>query len=162
MRQNLSVILTAIAVAFSASATLAADTPTALIYRDKPVNGYLGGHADFPKEFVGQYLCENGSPAPDARSSCIKLDADGNGTWENDVAPGARKPAARIKWYVVADQQGTVTKVSSAEADTYFVILEFAEQYYASAPGDKIAFPARIIRGAPSRVVIDSKYRNLN
>ncbi|KPF62456.1 hypothetical protein [Porphyrobacter sp. AAP60] len=143
--------LVAIAAAMVAAPTLAGPL-TPLTYRDKPVNGYLGGHEDFPAVFVGQNLCENGSPAPDARSGCVKLEADGSGTWENDVAPGRRPAPENITWYVIADQQGTVTKVSSSDADTYFVLFEFAG-------GEKRAFPARIVKDTPARAVIDSKYR---
>ena len=141
---------------------LAADKPTALTFRDKPVNGYLGGHADFPAAFVGAPLCEGGKAASDARSGCIQLNANGTGTWENDVGPGNRLPPAPIKWYVIADQAGTVTRVSDADSDTFFVILEFTAPYYSRAAGDMIAFPARHIKTGSARVVIDSKYRNLN
>ncbi|WP_428630583.1 hypothetical protein [Sphingopyxis sp.] len=150
------------ALALTAAPVGAAEKPTALIYRDKPVNGYLGGSSAFPAAFVGAPLCEGGKSASDASSGCVSLNNDGTGTWENDVGPGARQPPAPIKWYVIADQGGTVTRVSDADADTYFVIFEFTAPYYSRAVGDMIAFPARHIKSAPARVVIDSKYRNLN
>ncbi len=151
-----------VALALAAVPAGAAEKPTALTFRDKPVNGYLGGNSEFPAVFLGAPLCENGKSASDATSGCITLKSDGSGTWENDVGPGVRQPPAPIKWYVVADQAGTVTRVSDADADTYFVILEFTGPYYSKAAGDMIAFPARHIKSAPARVVIDSKYRNLN
>jgi len=144
--------LVAIAAAMAAAPAMAGDPLTPLTHRGKPVNGYYGGHEDFPAVFVGQYLCENGSPGPDARSGCLKLEANGTGTWENDVAPGPRPRPESIEWYVIADQQGTVTKVSSADADTYFVLFKFAS-------GEQLAFPARIVKDTPARAVIDSKYR---
>jgi len=150
------------AIVLAAAPAIAAEKPTALTFRDKPVNGYLGGHSSFPAAFVGAPLCEGGKAASDATSGCVSLNSDGTGTWENDVGPGARQPPAPIKWYVVADQAGTVTRVSDADADTFFVILEFTAPYYSRAVGDMIAFPARHIKSAPARVVIDSKYRNLN
>ncbi|MCF8505119.1 MAG: hypothetical protein K9G59_09415 [Caulobacter sp.] len=146
----------------TASAVWAATTPTALTYQGNPVNGYLGGNADFPSQFVGAPLCEGGKSGPDQSSGCVVLRADGTGTWENDVAFGRRLPPAPIKWYVVADKAGTVTRVSADGRDTYFVIFEFTQAYYSMAPGDMIAFPANLIKGSPGRVVIDSKYRNVN
>jgi hypothetical protein len=148
-------------LALSGTSAATAGELTALTYRDKPVNGYLGGHADFPAAFVDAHLCESGKSAPDSRSGCVMLRADGSGTWENDVGPGVRQPAAPIKWYLVADQQGTVTRVSDADSDTFFVILEFTAPYYSRAAGDMLSFPARYIKTGQARVVIDSKYRNL-
>lgn len=156
-----TMMIVAASLMIGTGSAAAADTPTALIYKDKPVNGYLGGNADFPSAFVGAPLCESGKSGPDASSGCIILQANGEGSWENDVGPGQRQPPAPIKWYVVADQAGTVTRVSDDNADTYFVILEFTQPYYSRAAGDKIAFPARYIKAAPARVVIDSKYRHL-
>ncbi|HYD13817.1 MAG TPA: hypothetical protein VEC11_13290 [Allosphingosinicella sp.] len=61
----------------------------------------------------------------------------------------------------MADQAGTVTRTSTAERDTYFIILRFEQQYYGRAPGDLIAFPANLMKTGARRVVIDSKWRSL-
>lgn len=154
------------AAASPASQSPAAPSPAApstvtLDYKGKPVNAYRGYHPDFPAAFVGAPLCENGQAMSDARSSCIQLNRDGTGTWENDRGPGRVEPAAPIEWFIVADQKGTVTKVGTAERDSYFVILRFTQSYYSAPAGTMRAFPANIVRGAPTRAVIDSKYRNL-
>lgn len=154
-------LLTIVTIGLFAATPLAAQdkTPTKLTYREKEVNGYLGGNADFPAAFVGQPLCEGGRPTSDAKTSCIQLNADGTGTWENDRGPGRVEPAAKINWYVVADQQGTVTKVGTPERDTYFLILDFTTEYYGAPVGTKRSYPANVIKETPGRVVIDSKYR---
>jgi hypothetical protein len=145
----------------SSSPASAADSPTALQFRGKPVSGYLGGHKDFPSAFVGKHLCEQGATGPSSRNSCVLINADGTGEWENDRGPGVAKPAVPIKWYVIADQAGTLTRVTDANSDTWFVILEFTEPYYSFPAGHMLAFPARHIKTSARRVVIDSKYRNL-
>ena len=157
-------LMTAAIVGAVAIATTSASAQTppliALEYNGKPVNGYRGHHSDFPAAFVGTPLCENGRSASDAKSSCILLNPDGTGTWENDRGPGRIEPAAPIEWYVVADQKGTVTKVGTTDRDTYFVILKFTQSYYGAPAGTLRAFPANIVRGTSPRAVIDSKYRN--
>ena len=148
------------AAALAGTAVAQSTTTTPLTYQDRPVNGYLGGNADFPAEFLGT-LCEGGRAAPGPNASCVVLNRDGTGIWENDVGIGQRRPPVPIKWYVVADQQGTVTRASTEERDTYFVILEFTQPYYSFAAGHMLAFPANRLKGSPGRVVIGSKYRDL-
>lgn len=150
-----------VAAAIWAGPALAQTQPVTLTYRGNPVSAYPGGTTGFPSEFVGAPLCEGGVASSDARHGCIQLNADGTGTWENDVGPGQRLPAAPIRWFVVADQAGTMTRASTEERDTYFVILRFEQQYYGRAPGDLIAFPANVIKTGERRVVIDSKWRRL-
>ena len=150
-----------IAITILAGPALGQTRTVTLTYRGNPVNAYPGGNSDFPREFVGAPLCEGGVAGSDARHGCVQLNADGTGTWENDVGPGQRLPPARISWFVVADQTGTVTRATTAERDTYFVILRFEEQYYGRSQGDLVAYPANSIRTGERRVVIDSKWRGL-
>lgn len=150
--------LGAAAVLMTASGATAAQEMTSLMYRGSAVNGYLGGGGHFPAAFTGRPLCEGGRSAPDANTSCLQLNPNGTGTWENDAGPGRREPATPIRWYIVADQQGTVTRVSEEGVDTYFIIFEFTRPYYSQNAGDLMAFPARLFTDG-SRVVIDSKYR---
>jgi len=160
MTRFLAAAIGAIALGVGGGAA-AQEGPVTLTYNGSPVNAYLGGGGHFPAEFVGRPLCESGRSAPDANTSCLQLNTDGTGTWENDAGPGRRQPPTPIRWYIVADQQGTVTRVSDAESDTYFIIFQFTQPYYARNRGDLMAFPARLIRSSPRRVVIDSKYRSL-
>lgn len=146
--------------AMAGAAMAQSSTTTPLTYQGKPVNGYLGGNADFPAEFLGT-LCEGGRSAPGPSASCVVLNRDGTGTWENDVGIGQRRPPTPIKWYVVADQQGTVTRASDEERDTYFLIFEYTASYYSRNPGDLMAMPAVRVKGSPGRVVIGGKYRDL-
>jgi hypothetical protein len=143
------------------TAAIAQSAPTPLTYRGNPVNGYLGGTPDFPAAFKGTPLCESGAASSDSRNACVLLNDGGTGTWENDRAPGRQSPAGDIKWYLVADQKGTVTRVGDEQSDTWFLIFEFTSPHSAFKVGDMIAFPARRIKGSPGRVVIDSKYRNM-
>jgi len=150
----------ALAAALGVMAFAQTTTTTSLIYNGSPVNGYLGGNASFPSEFIGT-LCEGGRSAPDSNNSCVTLNRGGTGTWENDAGPGRRLPPTPIKWYVVADQQGTVTRESSAERDTYYIIFEFAQPYYSFGPGDLYATSASLLKGSTRRVIVHSKYRDL-
>lgn len=145
----------------SPSLATAAPPLKELIYDGKPVNGYAGAHPDFPAEFVDHLTCEGGVPAADDRHNCLILNSDGTGEWQNDAAPMMKSdPPTPIKWYVVADKAGTVTRVSDNERDIYFVIIEFTQPYYRRVPGDLYAFQAIFFKDH-SRVALHSKYRNL-
>lgn len=159
-----------LALAFATMLILASETsaqpaltvqpaPTALTYNGKPIMAYLGGAPAFPAAFVGMPLCEGGRSGPDARTSCVLLNADGTGTWENDAGPGQRLPPTPIRWYVLASSDGVVTRSSTDERDTFYVIFEFTQPYYNRKPGDLMAFPANLVKGGPGRVVIDNKFR---
>jgi len=145
-------------VLLSLALAVASSQLSDLIYQGKPVQGYLGGTADFPREFTEAPACEGGVSQPDDRNGCVWLKPDGTGTWENDVGLGVRQSATPIQWYLIADKAGTVTKAVGDGVETYFVLIKFTQPYYGQNPGDTYAFPVRKFVDE-RRIVIDSKWR---
>ncbi|MEX1250178.1 MAG: hypothetical protein WEA77_03175 [Hyphomonas sp.] len=130
-----------------------------LDYRGAVVKGHLGATEDFPSEFTDKLICEGGVSERSSKNSCLQINRDGSGTWENDAWGGSRQPPARIMWYLVTDQEGTPLRSSPEDRDIWQIIFEFQENYYSDTPGSLYAVPASYISSA-RRVVIHSKYRD--
>jgi len=157
MRRCAAIVLAVASLSFFASPVSAAGEFQDLVHRDKPVKGHVGAPEGWPSAFTSGPLCEGGSTS--ANKSCVVLNADGTGMWENDVAPGRRQAPARVTWWLVADQQGTITRVDGENRQTWFILFRLEEQHYYDAPGAMFSFPANLITDGTSRVVVDSKYR---
>lgn len=130
-----------------------------LDYRGAIVKGHLGATEDFPSEFTDKFICEGGVMGPSASNSCLQINRDGSGTWENDAWGGKRQPPAEILWYLVTDQEGTPLRSSPEDRDIWQIIFEFQGDYYSETQGSLYAAPASYIHSA-RRVVIHSKYRD--
>lgn len=130
-------------------------------HKEQKAQGYRGQTAEFPEGFLG-LLCEGGKTADDARTGCVQLNADGTGTWENDYGPGRQEPAAKITWWVLADQKGTVTRVDSdGGRQTWVLIVRYDTKYYSNEIGSTMVLrPSRFPVNGGTRYIIDSKYRD--
>lgn len=122
--------------------------------------GYHGATPQFPEGFLG-LLCEGGKTADDAKTGCVELNPDGSGTWENDYGPGRQEPKATIEWRVLADKEGTVTRVDQGERQTFTLIVTFKTKYYSQQIGSTMLLRAsRFPINGMTRYLIDSKYRD--
>ncbi len=164
MRRNYSrAALAALAVMLLAAASPQQPDPErkTVTIGNQQVNIVKGNARDLPAAFLDKNLCEGGVQARDARNACLRLNSDGSGEWENDAGPGQKRPPARVTWWLLADSAWTITRIESAERESYIVIFEFIDGHWSYQPGDFIRERATLIKGARPRVVVHSKYRDL-
>jgi hypothetical protein len=131
-------------------------------YNGQQVQGYRGAPEGFPDGFLG-LLCEAGAATRDDRNGCIQLNRDGTGQWEHDRSPGHRAPPpAPVTWWVLADQEGTVTRIDQEGGRrTWILIFRFEGQYYSQRPGDMMRHPASEfpVRNM-TRYIVHTKFRD--
>ncbi len=133
-------------------------------YKGSPAFVHEKTPADFPAYFQNNPICEDNLSPSDAKGRCVTLNADGTGFFQNDYYNANDQPATPIKWNVVCNDKGETLKFESEGRTQYLVVMEYQSDYYAVKQGELGRLVCTLLKsadGTVTRVLIDSKYRDL-